>query len=331
MAGALGKVALITTVRGSALRPFPRLPSGTVINNTNHQQTRNPVTRMSFAVLGSGSGGNCSALLLQCKNKRKPTVILIDLGLGLRETEKRLHAIDLALHQVDHVILTHFDTDHFRPVWVRRLKKMHATVHFHLDHWPHANRVGAPEFKHRAFDQHPFQLVPGCTVSSTTLAHDDEGTIGFRFDTAAGRLGFATDLGQVPPNLFALFSDLTLLALESNYCPQLQEESDRPYFLKQRIMGGKGHLSNEQSFAAVRRIAEHSPKLNRVILLHLSRECNSPGRILNLYAETPDLSRKLVISNQRSPSNWINLDTTDHGDGRVPAIPISHNLFATPP
>ncbi len=299
------------------------------MNKTN-TKTKNPVTRISFSVLGSGSAGNCSALLIHRQNKPKPTVILIDMGLGLKDTEKRLNEIHLSTHQIDHIILTHFDTDHFRPVWVNRLKKMRATVHFHLNHWPHANRAGAPEFKHRAFDHTPFQIAPGCTVNSTTLAHDEEGTTGFRFDTAAGRLGFATDLGHTPPNLFELFSDLTILALESNYCPQLQEDSNRPYFLKQRIMGGKGHLSTEQSFDAVNRIAQHSPKLNRVVLLHLSRECNTPGRILNLYSKNPTLSRKLILSNQKSPLNWININNPDYQSTEPNHTPDLPHLFVEP-
>lgn len=282
---------------------------------------------MSFCVLGSGSAGNCSALLLHYPNKPKPRVILIDLGLGLRDTEHRLRAADLALHMVDHIIITHFDTDHFRPVWTNRLRKMRATVHFHLNHWPHANRAGALEFKHEAFDHDnkstkTLKLAPGCTVHPLTLAHDAEGTTGFRFDTAAGRLGFATDLGRVPPHLLKSFNNLTLLALESNYCPQLQEASNRPYFLKQRIMGGRGHLSNEQSFDAVRHIEKHSPDLRKIVLLHLSRECNSPGRILNLYTKHPGLSRKLIITNQTKPINWINVDAPDCVE--LPSAPVIH-------
>ncbi len=93
-------------------------------------------------------------------------------------------------------------------------------------------------------------------------------------------------------------------------------------------MGGKGHLSNEQSFDAVNRIAEQSPKLNRVVLLHLSRECNSPGRILNIYGRSPNLSRKLVLSNQKSPTNWINIDTADHVETNGPSVHAQHSLFA---
>jgi len=332
---------------------FSPLPSPAVnnqnITSTNKIIRRRPhnktstttVTRMSFCVLGSGSAGNCSALLLHYPNKPKPRVILIDLGLALRDTERRLRDVDLALHMVDHIIITHFDSDHFRPAWTNRLKKMRSTVHFHLNHWPHANRAGAPEFKHETFDDSnsnnklnknskPFKLAPGCTLHPFTLAHDVEGTTGFRFDTAAGRLGFATDLGRVPPHLLQSFNNLTLLALESNYCPQLQEASNRPHFLKQRIMGGRGHLSNEQSFDAVRHIEKNSPDLRKVVLLHLSRECNSPGRILNIYAKHPDLSRKLIITNQTKPTNWINIDAPDHVEmPGGPTVHTQHHLFAS--
>ncbi len=285
---------------------------------------------MSFCVLGSGSAGNCSALLLHRPDGNKPHVILLDLGLSMRETERRLNLMDLSMQNVDDILLTHFDRDHFNPVWVNRLSKMrHVKVHFHVDHWGEANRIGAPEFSHEAF-QSEFELAPGCIVQPVHLAHDEEGTTGFRIETTAGRFGFATDLGRAPQYLLDEFQKLTLLALESNYCPQMQEASDRPYFLKNRIMGGKGHLSNEESFDAVTAIAKSSPDLRKVVLLHLSRECNSPGRILDLYARNPALSRKVVISDQKKPIKWINVDAPGHeGAAIVNVRPnvVQHSLF----
>lgn len=280
---------------------------------------------MSFCVLGSGSGGNCSVLLLHRQKRKRPEVILVDLGLGVRETEKRLRERDLSIEQVRAVVLTHFDGDHFRPVWINRIRRFNWRIHFHMDHWPIANRIGAPEFDHEAFDA-PFEITPGVSVHPISFAHDAEGTTGFRFDCEAGRFGFATDLGHAPKHIFDLFHDLTLLAIESNYCPQLQVESNRPTFLKQRIMGGRGHLSNEQSIDAVQRIAEISPDLQRIVLLHLSRECNSPGRILNLYSRFPELSRRLVISSQAKPIEWINIDTPG---AEPPIVHTQHELFST--
>jgi len=95
-----------------------------------------------------------------------------------------------------------------------------------------------------------------------------------------------------------------LLAIESNYDPQLQRESSRPAFLKHRIMGGKGHLSNQQAFDAIRQIDDHSPTgLPRyIVLLHRSAQCNSEKRIAAAYTAAPHLWKRVTLSHQRRRS-----------------------------
>ena len=107
---------------------------------------------------------------------------------------------------------------------------------------------------------------------------------------------------RVPDFIYDRFRGLHALAFESNYDRRMQIDSHRPAFLKRRIMGGSGHLSNEQSFEAVTRIAMES-KLSHVVLLHLSRECNDPRIITKHYAEhAPDLLDRLTITNQFEPT-----------------------------
>lgn len=266
------------------------------------------ITRMSLCVLGSGSGGNCSALALTRAGRRRPDVTLIDCGLSIKQTTQRMEAVGLKLGDVRQVLVTHFDTDHFGQVWIRQAQRHGWRLRFHVNHWHLANLAGAPEIDHEAFDDGgPFELAAGCLAYPVRLDHDTNGTVGYRIEAGGRRLGFATDLGRVPDRLLDEFSDLDLLALESNYCPQMQIDSPRPLYLKKRIMGGRGHLSNEQSLEAVQLIAQQSERLERIILLHLSRQCNSPGRILSLYARFPELSRKLMLSNQNRPTEWAHL------------------------
>ncbi|NJL31128.1 MAG: hypothetical protein HC898_05580 [Phycisphaerales bacterium] len=111
------------------------------------------------------------------------------------------------------------------------------------------------------------------------MPHDDKGTIGYRIDSPGGSIGFATDLGRVPEPLIELFTaqgGVDLLAIESNYDPVMQRTSSRPWFLKQRIMGGHGHLSNQQAFELARTIVQqsHPGKPARIVLLHRSQQCN---------------------------------------------------------
>jgi phosphoribosyl 1,2-cyclic phosphodiesterase len=150
----------------------------------------------------------------------------------------------------------------------------------------------------------------GMEVLPIHLPHDLKGTIGFVVSSSAGRIGYATDLGRVPGELIDHFSDrggVDLLAIESNYDPVMQYGSSRPAFLKQRIMGGKGHLSNEQAFTAVRQITARSGggRPGKIVLLHRSSRCNCPTIVQRVFDQDPAIGRRVVLAQQRRRSRWL--------------------------
>ena len=234
------------------------------------------MSNLEFFVLGSGSSGNCS--LLQVNGNW----VMIDCGFSMKQTKERMRTHDVHLEDVQDVDLTHLDRDHFNPVWCRSFLLRGVRVHMHESHVPRAKRAGLDEscictFKNRL-------TLHGAEVEAVHFAHDALGTIGFVFDTGSTRFGFATDMGRVPDNLLDRFIDLDGIAFESNYDPTMQEMSNRPESLKSRIMDGEGHLSNEQSLAAICHIAAESD-LQHIVLLHLSRQCNSPHIIRDMYLD----------------------------------------------
>lgn len=262
-----------------------------------------------LTVLGSGSRGNCSVLRLAGDR-----LVLVDCGLSPRRVRWALDAMGLRLEQVSDVLLTHLDRDHFLPGWGRVLAALHARVHLHRSHRARALRSGVDGRTIRMFEDRfrlpawtpkrgrPMSADESPEVESVRLAHDELGTYGFVIEQAGVRVGWATDLGRVPPSLLEAFVDLDAVAIESNYDPGLQRASGRPDFLKQRVMGGSGHLSNEQSLDAVRRIAETSD-LAAVVTLHLSQDCNRPELVTALYRErAPRLAKRLVLTSQGEPS-----------------------------
>jgi phosphoribosyl 1,2-cyclic phosphodiesterase len=152
-------------------------------------------------------------------------------------------------------------------------------------------------------------MEPATRVEVTMLPHDELGTAGFAIDHGGVRLGYATDLGRVPETLLGRFEDLTALAIESNYDPHLQRASSRPAALKRRIMGGMGHLSNEQALEAVLHIAQRC-KLRHIALLHLSRQCNDPAIVHGLFARrAPHLLGRLTITNQHEPTPLLHVES----------------------
>lgn len=307
--------------------------------------------RARLSVLASGSGGNCSVLLIERPSvwgmdsgggQSEPAdgpgagssgwddsrgagtgarVCLIDLGLSPRRTVGMLAELGLRPDQVDDVLLTHFDSDHLHSGWVgalggksggRRAFGPRTRVHVHACHARRAERFGlaggGPDGGARVYDE-AVRLHPGVTAHPMVMAHDDEGVVAFRFDfegvrggngerRAEGSLGFATDLGRVTPELVRHLRGVNVLAIESNYCPERQRWSGRPEALQRRIMGGSGHLSNEEALAAISAIG--SPE--HVVLLHLSRECNCPEQVRGMH-EGADYA--LTISSQFEPTRWV--------------------------
>ena len=121
--------------------------------------------------------------------------------------------------------------------------------------------------------------------------------VAFRLLGAGGDVGFATDLGRVTAELLGHFRGVSLLAIESNYCPRMQAESARPEFLKRRITGGSGHLSNQQCAEVAGAVGP-----GHAVLLHLSRECNTPELALEGHAGR---GYGVTVSSQSSPTGWI--------------------------
>ena len=262
---------------------------------------------IELCVLASGSGGNCTVV-------RTPAgVVLIDIGIGPRVASQRLAGTGVRVGEVAAVCLTHLDRDHFNFNWIGTLVKYQVPVFCSVRRRDDLLRMtGCAEFARlvRTFDGFEFEPLPGLLAQPIALAHDDTGSHGFRLDGFGCRAGYATDLGRVPELLIEAFEGVDVLAIESNYDVTMQRNSQRPWFLVQRIMGGRGHLSNEQALDAVRRIITRSiatcGKLpGRVVLLHRSAECNCPDRLRELFGTDARIAPRLVLAEQHERTEWI--------------------------
>ncbi len=272
-------------------------------------------SQLKLCVLGSGSGGN-SAVVCQGSS-----ALVIDLGLGPMTTARRLAAAGMNLQAIRAVCLTHLDQDHFRPTWVATLLRSQIPIYLHRWHVHGlASHVDGNCLQKaglvRLIDEEPFEPVDGYSVQAICLPHDKKGTCGYRVVTSGGMLGYATDLGHVPKQLIDAFTGVDLLAIESNYDEQMQVQSGRPAFLKRRIMGRAGHLSNDQSFIAVRQVLDRGPagSLQHVVLLHRSNQCNHPSIVRQIFKQDPRLLGRITLAEQREITPWICVDPngSDH-------------------
>jgi phosphoribosyl 1,2-cyclic phosphodiesterase len=268
---------------------------------------------LELCILASGSGGNCSAL-------RSPNgTLLIDAGIGPRTFAKRAAGTGLTLDSVRAVCLTHLDHDHFSLRWVRTLVAKQIRVYCDGRRIDELMRsvFGPPELV-QAFEallvpfdaSQAFSPIDGVQMHSIPLAHDQMGSHGFVIEGFGVRIGYATDLGRVPQRLIDRFCDLDMLAIESNYDPQMQMGSTRPWYLKNRIMGGSGHLSNAQALQAIRMILDRCEQRAtrmpaHIVLLHRSRECNCPDLLRKLFCEDPRIAKRLTLAEQFDRTDWL--------------------------
>lgn len=265
------------------------------------------MTRMSLelCILASGSGGNASLL------RTSAGCLLLDAGIGPRVCAARMTGTGVSLSDVGAVVLTHLDSDHFNANWASTLLKYNIRIYAFT---PYSRKIAFrfPELRPllQPFHATPFSPLPGLTFKPLPFAHDDTGSHGFVIASEEARVGYATDLGRVPGHLLDAFVQLDILAIESNYDPAMQMASPRPYFLKQRIMSGAGHLSNQQALDAVRLIlSRHEsaavPLPSHIVLLHRSRQCNCPNLLRDLFSEDPRIAPRLTLSHQFERTEWL--------------------------
>lgn len=249
--------------------------------------------------------------------------MLIDAGIGPRITQQRMKGTGTDVEEVRAICLTHLDSDHFRTSWVRFVAQREIPVFCNASRVSDLKRRVSDVFSDepdapveqfarlvKRFGIESFQPLPGVSVRAIPFDHDRAESHGFLIETPSHRLGWATDLGRVPDHLIDRFQELDILALESNYDPGMQLDSARPWFLKQRIMGGRGHLSNEQALEAICRIFERAESARRrlpshVVLLHRSRECNCPRLLRKLFSRDPRIAQRLTLAEQYKRSSWL--------------------------
>jgi len=265
---------------------------------------------LSLCILASGSGGNCSVLRNGDGGRAS---LLIDCGIGPRTAAQRMRPLGVSLDDIAAICLTHLDYDHFKITWLSEILGRKIYLHCHEDHvdalLARANNRDLAALV-RPFNGQAFSAVPAVRARSFRLQHDELGSFAFVFEGRGGRVGYASDLGRCSGELVRHFRRLNVLAIESNYDPQMQLSSSRPWFLKRRIMGGSGHLSNQQALEAVRQIldrcqkdAEELPR--HIVLLHRSRQCNCPKLVRKLFSGDRRIAPRLILAEQDRATPWL--------------------------
>jgi phosphoribosyl 1,2-cyclic phosphodiesterase len=223
---------------------------------------------MKVATLQSGSNGNC--IYVEAQDVR----LLFDAGIPGSVVRDRLAALGQDVHAVDALILSHEHADHVRCAGVYR-RMFRLPIHATKQTYAAANHrfdLGAADEVEvfRAGDTIRFD---GVAVETLRTAHDAVDGVAFVVDDGQRRLGILTDLGHVFQGLAQVVSSLDAVIIESNYDPDMLRRGPYPQFLKQRICGPGGHVSNDE---AAELLAEAGKQLKWACLAHLSERNNDP-------------------------------------------------------
>lgn len=227
---------------------------------------------LTVCVLASGSAGNC--LFLGTATTR----LLVDAGLSGRETAARLARLDVAPDTLQGICLTHEHADHI--AGLRPLHGRHRVPLFANSGTVEAVRTDPSlrELAWQVFENGSPFAIGDIRLEAFSIPHDAADPVGYVIEAGGARVAIALDLGVPTALVRRRLRDCRALVLESNHDAQLLEESDRPWSLKQRILGRQGHLSNQAAADLLAEVA--GPALTDVFLGHLSPECNRPDLAL---------------------------------------------------
>jgi phosphoribosyl 1,2-cyclic phosphodiesterase len=226
-----------------------------------------------IASLNSGSNGNCYYI----GNERE--AVLIDAGISCKETEKRMHALGLSLQHVKAIFISHEHSDHIKGLEV--LSKRYGIPVYISEKTLGNSRLSLAEERTFHFVCAEVIAIGGLTVTAFGKIHDARDPFSFTVEGNDVTVAVLTDIGDTCERVVHHFSRSNAVFLEANYDDELLENGRYPWHLKNRIRGGKGHLSNKKALDLFR--AHRSEELTHVLLCHLSAENNDPQLAQELF------------------------------------------------
>tara|TARA_S200000501_G_C20771114_1_gene720627 strand:- start:136 stop:906 length:771 start_codon:yes stop_codon:yes gene_type:complete len=234
---------------------------------------------MRFASLGSGSEGN--SLIVSSVDDNKNTTVMLDCGFGINETELRLKRLGVDPSHISAIVITHEHQDHVGcvnkfalkyglPVWTSYgtfteiCSDLNVNYNFCKD---------GKKFNIGNLELNPF-----------TIPHDANEPLQFTFSNRGKKLGVLTDIGKKTLHVEEKLNFCNALIIEFNHDLEMLQKSIYPGWLKARIMGPYGHLSNNLAAELLNSINLSS--LNKLVVAHVSLKNNNELKIRDAIKRT---------------------------------------------
>lgn len=224
---------------------------------------------MKLYSIASGSSGNCI-----CVGSDHAT-ILIDAGISGKRIEAGLNEIDMTTRDINGILVTHEHSDHIQGLGVlaRRYGIPIYTTQGTKEAILKNTAIGkvTPDLFRVIESDTPF-CIGDLEVAPFSIYHDAAQPVGYRVNHENKSIAVATDMGHYDDYIIRRLEGLDTLLLESNHDINMLQVGSYPYYLKRRILGERGHLSNESAGQLLCKIL--NDKIKNILLGHLSKENN---------------------------------------------------------
>ena len=220
---------------------------------------------MRVCNLASGSKGNCTYIESDCVK------LLVDIGVSAKYVVDNLKELNVLPESIEAILITHEHSDHIKGV--ANFAKKYQTKIFCaevLKDVLYTQLVGCEDLivaYSGEFEIGDLRVVP------FPVSHDSVACFGYRFTDGDASVSLATDLGFCPESVFKIIKSSAVVFLEANYDPEMLFACNYPPFLKKRIMGNCGHLSNKDCALVAEKLAYSGTR--QIVLSHISENSNT--------------------------------------------------------
>ncbi len=224
---------------------------------------------MKLCSIASGSSGNCVYVGSQNTN------LLVDAGVSAKRIEYGLSDIDIIPNTIQGILITHEHSDHISGLGILA-RKYHIPIYATYETARALQQI-------KSLGNVPLELYNYVTPNETffindicvepfSTSHDASNPVCYTMQSEGHKIGVATDLGKYDDYIVSKLEGSDVLYIEANHDVNMLMVGKYPYYLKQRILGDRGHLSNDTSADLISKLIH--PKLQHIALAHLSKENN---------------------------------------------------------
>ena len=255
---------------------------------------------MKVCVLSSGSKGN------SCFLETKETKILIDVGTTTQYIVNELDKLGVKPTEIDAILITHIHVDHIHGL--KTFIKKYDPLIYVTEKLLGLLEEQVGKFRYELY-QDKAAIIKDIRINIIKTSHDAGEQMGFIIKNNSKSMVYITDTGYINSRYYEELSNKNLYILESNHDVLMLKNGPYPYFLQQRVIGDKGHLSNEQASNYLCKFIGKDTK--KIVLAHLSEKNNTEEIALETLKEKLIKNsikfNNIIIARQNEPTEVIEI------------------------